>query len=280
MCFFCFFPKGETSEPKEKNEAYCFLHMGMTGRISNPKYVPKLESLSKTDKYPPPHTHLIFRVDNYEAAFSDPRKFGAIKYADTLAEFDELAPDGLNEEINPESLIGKKKGIKSILLDQKAAVSGIGNWVADEVLYQSKIHPDQSFLDTDEVKGLLSNLIRILRTAVHCLKSDEEFPEEWIFNFRWKKGQAKNETIKDFKGRPISFVTAGGRGSAIVKSIQKLSKRSKAKQGNFSEINEENATCNTIETRVMQKRSREAVPEPAATVLKKRSLSLRIKREI
>eukprot|EP00971_Amphidinium_carterae_P328798 6460867-Amphidinium_carterae.1 len=31
--------------------------------------------------------------------------------------------------------------IKGLLLDQEKAVSGVGNWVADEVLYHASIHP-------------------------------------------------------------------------------------------------------------------------------------------
>ena len=34
-----------------------------------------------------------------------------------------------------------RTSVKSVLLDQEKLVSGVGNWVADEVLYQSGIHP-------------------------------------------------------------------------------------------------------------------------------------------
>ena len=39
------------------------------------------------------------------------------------------------------ALSSKSAPIKAVLLDQSAVVCGIGNWVADEVLYMSRIHP-------------------------------------------------------------------------------------------------------------------------------------------
>ena len=67
---------------------YLFVHMGMTGRISTPQYVPKLESIKDSDVYPPPHTYLRFIKSgtNMEACFSDPRKFGSILLKDTIDE--------------------------------------------------------------------------------------------------------------------------------------------------------------------------------------------------
>src|SRR6056300_368682 len=55
------------------------MHMGMTGRISSPNHILKLESLSDECSYPPPHTHLIINSPNgQQACFSDPRRFGSV----------------------------------------------------------------------------------------------------------------------------------------------------------------------------------------------------------
>lgn len=217
-----------------KKKCYCFLHMGMTGRISSQDSILKLESLHGDDKYPPPHTHLIMRVDGYEVAYSDTRRFGGIALSETLAALDDLAVDALAlQEMNPDMaadlFVKKKRGIKSILLDQKDAVSGVGNWVADEVLYQCEIHPDQSFLTNQESKLLVHVLPCILNKAVDCLHKDKPYPKEWIFNMRWEKKRKTN--LNDFKGRTISFIISGGRSSAIVKSVQRLYKRSQSNEG-------------------------------------------------
>eukprot|EP00970_Alexandrium_tamarense_P004750 scaffold785_cov216-Alexandrium_tamarense.AAC.3 len=150
---------------------YLSLHMGMTGRISSPGNVPSLESLSECDEYPPPHTHMIIKSTESEACFSDPRRFGSASVfgvwcegGDLIPSFKDLAPDALESSAGyscandvskmgrkiAEQLSNQRRGIKAVLLDQRAVVSGVGNWVADEILYRSKLHPDQSFLNVQE----------------------------------------------------------------------------------------------------------------------------------
>lgn len=220
------------------------LHMGMTGRLSSPNHIPKLESLSGECSYPPPHTHLIINSANgQQACFSDPRRFGSVfvhSYQDgqnttTIDEqyipaFQELAPDALTASSaqisNPDNIVNKfvhqKKGIKAILLDQRQVISGVGNWVADEVLYRSMLHPDQSFLIISEATKLVSEIQYVLSTAVECLNDGEQLPEHWLFHRRWRGGGSSGtKNSKDFNGKTISFVKSGGRSSAIVPSLQK-----------------------------------------------------------
>jgi formamidopyrimidine-DNA glycosylase len=201
---------------------YLFAHMGMTGHISAPNYTPKLKEVKPGESFPPAYTYLVFSTGKYEASFSDPRKFGHVLLKTSLDDFDELAPDALDDLIDQRPLILKKvanqsAGIKGILLDQKRCVSGVGNWVADEVLYQFEMHPDQAHLTTAQAGNLLDMLYEILNVAVNSLKKDEEFPKDWLFHYRWNK----KKTTKDAKGRTVTFVTSGGRTSAIAPSIQK-----------------------------------------------------------
>jgi len=215
------------------------LHMGMTGRISSPNHIPKLESLSDECSYPPPHTHLIINSPNgQQACFSDPRRFGSVfvhSYngqspidEDCIPAFQELAPDALaasahdsNSDI-VNNIANQKKVIKAILLDQRQVISGVGNWVADEVLYRSRLHPDQSFLTVSEATKLVSEIYYVLSTAVKCLNDEEEqLPEQWLFHRRWRGGGSKGANSKDFNGKAISFVKSGGRSSAVVPSLQK-----------------------------------------------------------
>lgn len=193
--------------------------MGMTGRISTPSNVPALESLRDTE-YPPPHTYLCFRTDSAEACFSDPRKFGSVTLSMTQSEFQDLAPDALTM-FDAEGLVGKAVGIKALLLDQKRVVSGVGNWVADEVLYQSQLHPEQAYLTLAQAMTLQEKLHFILNTAITCLDRGEDFPESWLFHCRWGKRAANNGTkVKDPMGRTVVFLKAAGRTSAIVPLIQ------------------------------------------------------------
>ena len=245
--------KGNTKK-KNPGSKYLFLHMGMTGRISNPECIPKLKELSDTEVYPPPYTYLRLVAGPNEACYSDPRKFGAVYLKDVLEEdFDILAPDAWTsmrtrpiksettslEETDWQGTEGESTildsiltklseqsmGIKGVLLDQKRAICGVGNWVADEVLYQTKMHPDQNYLTKEEAKVLLDRLYIILDRAVKCLYKDQEFPLDWLFHYRWSKRGSKKTTIKDAHGRFIVFVTSGGRTSAVVPSIQKKTSR-------------------------------------------------------
>lgn len=204
---------------------HLYLHMGMTGRISTPENIPSLESLKIEQEFPPPHTHLILESsEGKRVAFSDPRRFGGISFGEPLStQWEDFAPDALDPKASFVKLAGCKKGIKALLLDQRAALSGVGNWIADEILYQSEIHPDQNYLTLEEVKVLKQRLDFVLKKGIECLSQKQSFPEDWIFHRRWNKG--KKSDNKDAEGRHISFLKSGGRTSAIVPSMQKKQSR-------------------------------------------------------
>jgi formamidopyrimidine-DNA glycosylase len=212
------------------NQWYLFLHMGMTGRISTPNHIPRLESLNCEENYPPKHTYLVFSCETREASFSDPRKFGSvILQSSQECEYSKLAPDALEVSSNRanfslERLIGQSTSIKSILLDQTRVMSGVGNWIADEVLYQSHIHPNQRFLSEEMAEQIMTCLHTILVQAIDCLEKDIDFPSTWIFNVRWNK-RAKTMSgaiLQDATGHDVEFITSGGRSTAIVPFRQRL----------------------------------------------------------
>ena len=211
------------SDLKPKELIHLYLHMGMTGRISTPNEIPVLESLSEAETFPPPHTHLILEADGNKVAYSDPRRFGGVSLDEPLSnQWDEFAIDALDPEASLKDLVGRKKGVKGLLLDQRAIVSGVGNWIADEILYQSKIHPDQTYLTFDEVNILEGCLKNVLKIGNECLSAKKNFPCDWIFHRRWSKGKGDE---KDTNGYPVTFVSSGGRSSAIVSKIQKKKSR-------------------------------------------------------
>lgn len=203
---------------------YLYLHMGMTGRVTAPGRITVLENVKDDGSvFPPPYTYLMMQVEDYPVAFCDPRKFSVCQLSDSAEPFEELAPDALACDV--EEVVGKlanqTMGIKAILLDQKRAVSGVGNWVADELFYQMECHPDQTHLSVDQAQELVRRLKLILQSAIVCLERNEQYPDTWLFNYRWTKKKAGS----DHKGRPLTFLTSGGRTSAIVASIQKIRRR-------------------------------------------------------
>lgn len=120
--------------------------------------------------------------------------------------------------------------IKSVLLAQDKVVCGVGNWVADEVLFRSGVHPASpaQSLTRAQVEALTEALHHVLQTAVRILvgnnsrgegEENEEFPADWMFHRRWGKGKTKKSSAAEeplpVSLQKITFVTVGGRTSAV-----------------------------------------------------------------
>ncbi|KAJ2962297.1 hypothetical protein NQZ79_g2529 [Umbelopsis isabellina] len=115
--------------------------------------------------------------------------------------------------------------IKALLLDQ-AFSAGVGNWVADEVLWNAKIHPAHytNELSDEECERIHENILYVCRAAADADADWEKFPKHWLFMHRWSKG--KGEVILP-DGNKLSYETVGGRTSAFVAEVQKLPKKSR-----------------------------------------------------
>lgn len=169
-----------------------------------------------------------------EVAFTDARRFGRVRLVDCSgvdirkhSPLMENGPDPVidTDRFTEDYLRGKMKNrhvpVKALLLDQ-AMISGIGNWVADETLYQAKLHPEQysdSFSDA-EIKKLYEAIRYVCQTAVDKLGDSDEFPEHWLFNYRWGKGD-KDAATQLPNGVKLSFITVGGRTSCFAPGVQK-----------------------------------------------------------
>ncbi|KAL4892146.1 Formamidopyrimidine-DNA glycosylase N-terminal domain-containing protein [Aspergillus ambiguus] len=215
------------------------MHFGMAGwlkiRDADTYYY-------RTDKpadkeWPPKYWKFMLETDGEpktEAAFVDFRRLSRIRLVDCPAEeirkhtpLKENGPDPVvDKDIVTETwladkLRSKKVPIKALLLDQ-ANISGIGNWMGDEILYHAKIHPEQysNTLGDDQIKELNSAIHYVCSTSVDLLADSEKFPEHWLFKHRWSKGK-KNSTSALPNGEKITFITVGGRTSAVVPSVQK-----------------------------------------------------------
>lgn len=76
--------------------------------------------------------------------------------------------------------------IKALLLDQSFS-AGVGNWVADEVLYHARVHPEQrcNTLSEEQVERVWKWTVEVCRVAVEANADDTKFPEDWLFKHRW-----------------------------------------------------------------------------------------------
>lgn len=90
------------------------------------------------------------------------------------------------------------------------------------MLYHAKIHPEQysNTLSDDQINQLWSSIHYVCSTSVDLLGDADQFPTDWLFKYRWNKGK-KDAPQKLPNGEKITFITVGGRTSAVVPSVQK-----------------------------------------------------------
>lgn len=166
-------------------------------------------------------------------AFSDPRRLGRIRLVnDPEKEYpvSELGWDPHLGMISLEQFAADLRAralpIKAMLLDQSWC-AGIGNWIADEVLFQSRVHPESAAcaLDVDDVRRLHASIRDVVKFACEVDANSSKFPKEWLFHHRWGKGKGAAKTSA---GHPIQFITVGGRTSAVVNAVQGSPKRATA----------------------------------------------------
>ncbi|XP_049367776.1 formamidopyrimidine-DNA glycosylase isoform X3 [Solanum verrucosum] len=111
----------------------------------------KRSAVKDDDEWPSKYSKVFLELDDgLELSFTDKRRFARVRSLEdpvSVPPISELGPDALLEPMTVDefykALSKKKIGIKALLLDQ-SFISGIGNWIADEVLYQARIHPMQS----------------------------------------------------------------------------------------------------------------------------------------
>jgi formamidopyrimidine-DNA glycosylase len=108
--------------------------------------------------------------------------------------------------------------IKALLLDQSFA-AGVGNWIADEVLYQARIAPRRRArsLSAEEGRRLRGALRRVIAVAVGAGSESDRFPRSWLFHHRW--GRRAGATTA--RGERIHHDTIGGRTTAWVPTVQR-----------------------------------------------------------
>ncbi|MDY7110094.1 MAG: DNA-formamidopyrimidine glycosylase family protein [Planctomycetota bacterium] len=205
-------------------------HFGMTGGFVTPD-VAALRLASSRKKtieagWPPRFVkiHLVLD-DGGELVMTNKRRLGRIRLrTDPLNEpplsglgFDPLldlpAPAQFVELLRRRSAI-----IKPLLMDQSFA-AGVGNWIADEVLYQAHIDPRRrsDSLSEAEAKRIRSCLKRIVEKAVSVDADKKRFPRTWLFHRRW----GKNSEAVTARGEKIRHITLGGRTTAWVPEVQR-----------------------------------------------------------
>ena len=135
-------------------------------------------SVEPIDATPHKHTEIIFELADERVLFyNDTRRFGRMVLATTNQEtlavpaLGKLGPEPTAQDLTLADMVAKfarsKKPVKSFLLDQ-TQIAGIGNIYADEVLWQSKIHPETpaNLLSEMQLATFRQNIISEMARAI------------------------------------------------------------------------------------------------------------------
>lgn len=199
-------------------------HFGMTGRFVSDRES-TLELMTQpppthVTSWPPRFTKIHFRFANgRRLAYLNARRFGRIRLLENPldeAPVTDLGVDPLLDDLSYPDLrpqLQRRRTVKGILLDQKI-FAGVGNWIADEALFQSGLDPRRKGLDVsaEEWQRMLICLKEIVSTAVQVGAVKERFPESWLFHSRWHRqrpGPARRRT-------DVEFLKVAGRTTAWV----------------------------------------------------------------
>lgn len=139
----------------------------------------------------------------------------------TEAPVGRLGPDPLHDVSDPGRLaeiLRRRDGLIKPLLLRQDLFAGVGNWIADEVLYQARISPHRAArsLTPAEIRRLHRVLQSVIRAAVAVGADSDRFPRAWLFHHRW----GKTAGARTHRNETIRFDTIAGRTAAWVPSRQ------------------------------------------------------------
>jgi formamidopyrimidine-DNA glycosylase len=165
------------------------VHLGMTGA---------LRCLRDGEAPPGRHEHLRLHQKERSLVYSDPRQFGRLRLdrgKNAPGWWKSLPPEVLSAgftlaRVRDFLARHARAPIKAVLLDQEC-FPGIGNWMADEILWRCGFHPSRPAgkLDEAESRALWREIRQVSRVALRRIgKSWGDLPREWLFHSRWSDG--------------------------------------------------------------------------------------------
>ncbi len=192
------------------------LHLGMTGAL-------RVESRSFVAGK---HDHLVLRQAKQSLVLRDSRLFGRARF-----HHGKDAPDWWNDgipEIASHSFSyaffnsflhrHRRAPIKAVLLRQEG-FSGIGNWMADEILWRAHLFPGRTpeTLSEQERKVLWRATRLVARQSLKILGLDDShLPRTWLIHQRWN-----SKGVCPKHGTPLRRATIGGRTTAWCPKCQR-----------------------------------------------------------
>ena len=204
------------------------VHFGMAGGLhtSRRRGVRLMSSGHRTEPgWPPRFTKLRLEFeDGHELAIADGRRLGRIRLRrDPATEppiaglgFDALR--GLPGAARFRELArGRAAPVKALLLDQSFA-AGVGNWIADEVLYQARIAPRRPArsLSDRELDRLRARLRSVVRHRGRSPRRQRPLPASLALPSALERPPGRHR-----RGDAIRRETIAGRTAAWVPAVQR-----------------------------------------------------------
>jgi formamidopyrimidine-DNA glycosylase len=205
--------------------AWLGIHLGMSGELT----------VAPPDHAPGKHDHLVLVTRKHALVFNDPRMFGQVEFHVGRAAppwWDRIAPAILSSSFTVAAVAAflrrrRRAPIKAVLLMQER-FPGVGNWMADEILWRAGIHPARlaGSLSATEVRTLWRECRRVCRQALDKIAGrgaalppdlNVNIPRHWLFRHRWRRGGRDPIT-----GTPLKHATIGGRTTCWSPARQKL----------------------------------------------------------
>lgn len=200
------------------------VHLGMSGELR----------VEPADYAPAKHDHLVLRQAQRSLVYTDPRMFGAVLFhrgPQPPVWWTDLAPAVLSHAFTPAAVAEflqrrRRAPIKAVLLMQER-FPGIGNWMADEILWRARLAPQRAAgsLGAAEQRTLHRECRRVARQALRAIAGvggrlppdlNVNIPDSWLFHHRWEKGGLCPRCAT-----PLRHATVGGRTSCWCPKCQR-----------------------------------------------------------
>jgi len=201
---------------KVSGDNFLFIHLGMTGKIR----------VEPEDYRPAKHDHIVLFQRERALVFTDSRQFGRVRFhhgPDDPKWWKSETPEIRSREFDQkffDSFLDRhrKAPIKAVLLMQNG-FPGIGNWMADEILWRAKILPSKRVrkLPAPGRAELFRATKFVARRSLETLGQDfSDPPRNWLIHQKWKR-----DGICPLHRTPLRYATVAGRTTAWCPKCQK-----------------------------------------------------------
>ena len=208
--------RGKRMVFKFSGDNWLGIHLGMTGKI----YV------QSANHRPAKRDHLVLFQKERALVFSDYRQFGRIRFHHGTEEPDwwkSEAPEINSREFDRKFVDQfldrhRKAPIKAALLMQNG-FPGVGNWMADEILWRAKVLPSKRIrrlTACDRVELFRATKFVVRRSLETLGKDFSDPPKNWLIHQKWKRGG-----ICPIHRTPLRHATVAGRTTAWCPKCQK-----------------------------------------------------------